>query len=54
MNIIKSNKLKSWWRPLVIMNTSKEIKNFHNNILEFNVHFESKLIWFNNEMKKVR
>jgi hypothetical protein len=44
MNIIKHNKLKSWWRPLAILNTTKEILKIHNNILELKVHFESKLI----------
>jgi hypothetical protein len=43
-SIIVCNKLKFWWHLLVILNTSKKIKNLHNNIFEFKVHFESKLI----------
>jgi hypothetical protein len=44
MNIIVHSKLKSWWYYLAIINTSKKIWNLHDNILEFKVHFESKLI----------
>jgi len=43
-NIIIHNKLKVWWYPLAILNTSKKLKNLHDNILELKVHFESKLI----------
>jgi hypothetical protein len=35
--------MKSWWHPLVNLNTSKKLKNLHN-ILELNVHFKSNLI----------
>ncbi len=41
--IVVHNKLKSRWHPLAIINTSKRLKILHN-ILEFKVHFESKLI----------
>jgi hypothetical protein len=37
---------------LVILNTSKKLKNLHNNIFEFKIHFESKLIsiqWLDEE-----
>jgi hypothetical protein len=44
MSIIVRNKLKSWWYSLAIINTRKKLKNWHNNILELKVHFESKLI----------
>jgi hypothetical protein len=43
MNIIVCYRLKSWWNPFVL-NTSKKIKNLHDNILELKIHFESRLI----------
>ncbi len=51
-SIILHNKLKSWWYPLIILNTSKKFKILHHKILELKVHFESKLIliqWLNEE-----
>jgi len=34
--------VKSWWHPLAIINTSKKLKNLHDNILKLKIHFESK------------
>jgi hypothetical protein len=51
-SIIVRSKLKFWWCSLAILNTSKKIKNLHDNILELKVHFELKLIliqWLDEE-----
>jgi hypothetical protein len=38
------SKLKSWWCPLTILDTTLKVLNLYDNILEFKIHFELKLI----------
>jgi hypothetical protein len=47
------SKLKFWWHPLAILNTRFFIKKLHDNIFEFNFHFESKLILITVKWKRL-
>jgi hypothetical protein len=43
-NILVCSKLKSWWHFLIILYTRKKNLILHDNILEFKIHFELKII----------